>query len=75
MKTIELTVGKKVQRKGSSVIWTIENDNCFANSPSGIVRINDTATEVRLSCIPKNRTSKMYEWVSVENFNKNWREV
>lgn len=81
MKTIELSVGKQVQRKGSTVVWTINGHNNMAlpeGQTFGALTVDlgiEGATEIHLRCIPKNRTIPMYEWVTVENLNKNWREV
>jgi hypothetical protein len=78
--TTALALGTKVQRKGSSVIWTIDaHDNMalpegktfgYATVDLGI----EGATEVRVTCIAK-RNGKMSKWINVESFKKNWLEA
>ncbi|MDI3211786.1 hypothetical protein [Arthrobacter sp. AL12] len=81
MKTIELTTGKKVQRKGSNVIWTITGHNnkglaegqtypCYPAKDLGI----EGATKIHITCIAK-RNGEMSKWIDRDGFMKNWEEV
>lgn len=66
-----LTIGTKVQRKGSKVVWTVAparaGDSQSITSHDG--------KRIRLQCMPKNRTLSMSNWIEIENFNKNWKVV
>ena len=74
---MKITKGKKIQRKGSKVVWHIDTTDEFASGYGwkGLKRVKEQPTEVRICCIPKNRTTEMFDWISVENLNKNWVEV
>ena len=66
-------VGMKVQRKGSKVVWTItSHDNKILpqGQTSGFATVDqgiEGATKIHVTCQPKNRTSTMSDWISIES--------
>lgn len=79
---MNIAIGTKVQRKGSKVIWTVTGHNnrglaegqTYPCSPAKDLGIGG-ATEIHLTCIPKNRSTSMSEWISIDNIRTNWMEV
>lgn len=79
---MNIAIGTKVQRKGSKVVWTITGHNnmglaegqTYPCSPAKDLGI-EGATEIHVSCMPKNRSVSMSDWISIENIKKNWVEV
>lgn len=68
MTSIEMVIGKKVQRKGSKIIWQMIEARCPASGSP----VADN--EVHMETVENFKTYQV-NWISVDNINKNWKEV